>query len=93
MAIYKGDVGTKLEFDIGVNVDEVDTALLIIKYPSGNKITKDLSIDTENNVLYYITDTDDLNESGLYHLQSRVTLKGGWNGASELVKINVLDTL
>ena len=93
MAVYVGDTGTRIELDVGVNVDDIDTASLIMKYPSGNKKSFDLSKDSENNVLYYITGNGDLSEAGIYSLQARVNLKSGWSGGSEIVKMQVLNTL
>jgi len=93
MAVFRGDVGTKIELDVGVDVADVISSSLIMRLPSGNKKSFDLDKDDEKNVLYYITDNGDLDEAGVYSMQARVNLKSGWSGASEIVKMEVLETL
>ena len=93
MAVYMGDVGTRLEFDIGIDIGEVASASLVIKKPSRIKVSKDLQKDTDKNLLYYITQDGDLDEVGIYTLQARVNLKSGWSGGAEIVKLEILDTI
>ena len=93
MAVFRGDVGTKIELDVGVDVADVISSSLIMRLPSGNKKSFDLDKDDEKNVLYYVTDNGDLDEAGVYSMQARVNLQTDWSGASEIVKMEVLETL
>lgn len=75
-----GDIGTVLFLDLGVDVSAATVALLKIKKPNGNQLTKTASIN--GTALSYPTIAGDLDESGEYAIQAYLEI-GGWKGHSE----------
>jgi hypothetical protein len=91
--VYVGDVGTELSFDIGVDGADVSSAIVYYIKPSGKKgswVATPVSGETR---VYYVVVSGDLDESGTYQLQLKVTLSSGWSGYSTPTSLNVISPI
>jgi hypothetical protein len=83
--IHENDVGTKFLVTVtdgssAVNISSATaTKQLIIKKPSGAKLTKATSFTTDgtDGKMYYNIAADDLDEAGTYKLQGKVVISDG----------------
>ena len=82
--IHLNDVGTKFLVTItdgssAVNVSTASTKQIIIKKPSGSKLTKTASFNSDgtDGKIYYTTVADDLDEAGSHKLQGKVIISDG----------------
>ena len=82
--IHENDVGTKFLVTVtdgssAVNISSASTKQLIIKKPSGTKLTKATSFSTDgtDGKMYYNIGADDLDEAGTYKLQGKVIISDG----------------
>tara|TARA_R110002110_G_scaffold255061_2_gene470839 strand:+ start:1565 stop:1873 length:309 start_codon:yes stop_codon:yes gene_type:complete len=82
--IHENDVGTKFLVTVtdgtsAVNISGASTKQLIIKKPSGAKLTKATSFVTDgtDGKMQYSIAADDLDEAGTYKLQGRVIISDG----------------
>ena len=97
--IYLNDVGTRFEVttkDDGIVVDisGATTKQILFKKPSGSLLTKngDFTTDGTDGKLEYSVITDDLNEVGVWKIQTKIILGGGvWS--SEIEMFEVFQTL
>jgi len=91
--IYQHDTGTKIEF----LVDEasfITEAKIIVKKPDNEVIEWVAQIDDKS--IFYITNSNDLDLAGLYHLQPLITMNKDnqiWRGRGNIVKMEVLEGL
>ena len=82
--IHVNDVGTKFLVTVtdgssAVNISSATTKELIIKKPSGTKLTKATSFtsDVTDGKMQYSIASDDLDEAGSYKLQGKVVISDG----------------
>ena len=82
--IHLNDIGTKFLVTItdgssAVDVSTASTKQIIIKKPSGSKLTKTASFNSDGSdgKIYYTTVTDDLDEAGSHKLQGKVIISDG----------------
>ncbi len=82
--IHVNDVGTKFLVTVtdgssAVNISSATTKELIIKKPSGTKLTKATSFtsDGTDGKMQYNIASDDLDEAGSYKLQGKVVISDG----------------
>jgi hypothetical protein len=82
--IHKSDIGTVFKVTIKdsadvVNVSTATTKQIILKNPSGTKLTKDASFFTDGSdgIITYTTISGDLSEEGMWKLQGYIVLTGG----------------
>jgi hypothetical protein len=82
--IHLSDIGTKFLVTItdgssAVDVSSASTKQIIIKKPSGSKLTTTASFNSDgtDGKIYYTTVTDDLDEAGSYKLQGKVIISDG----------------
>ena len=82
--IHQNDVGTQFLVTVkdgssAVNISSATTKQLIIKKPSGTKLTKAAAYSTDgtDGKIYYNTVADDLDEAGTYKLQGKVIISDG----------------
>tara|TARA_Y100000994_G_scaffold246549_2_gene250084 strand:- start:151 stop:459 length:309 start_codon:yes stop_codon:yes gene_type:complete len=82
--IHQNDVGTQFLVTVkdgssAVNISSATTKQLIIKKPSGTKLTKAAAYSTDgaDGKIYYNTVADDLDEAGTYKLQGKVVISDG----------------
>ena len=82
--IHQDDVGTQFLVTVkdgssAVNISSATTKQLIIKKPSGTKLTKAAAYSTDgaDGKIYYNTVADDLDEAGTYKLQGKVVISDG----------------
>ena len=82
--IHQNDVGTQFLVTVkdgssAVNISSATTKQLIIKKPSGTKLTKTAAYSTDgtDGKIYYNTVVDDLDEAGTYKLQGKVVISDG----------------
>ena len=82
--IHQNDVGTQFLVTVkdgssAVNISSATTKQLIIKKPSGTKLTKTATYSTDgaDGKIYYNTVADDLDEAGTYKLQGKVVISDG----------------
>jgi len=86
---YVGEVGTAVILDCGQDITSATNVSIAVKKPDGTKVTW---VATVYNTRYlrHITITNDLDQSGLYELQSVLTL-GSWTGRGETTNFVVFD--
>ena len=88
--VFQYDEGTKLEFDLGINVGLISVARLNMIKPDKTKVEFDCELDTINNVVYYTTQENDLNLAGTYQLQIYCEVdNGSWKGRGKIIKLPV----
>ena len=82
--IHVNDVGTQFLVTVtdgssAVNISSATTKELIIKKPSGTKLTKATSFtsDGTDGKMQYSIASDDLDEAGSYKLQGKVVISDG----------------
>ena len=82
--IHVDDVGTQFLLTImdgsaAVDISSASTNQIIIKKPSGTKMTKSatFSSDGSDGKIYYSSIADDLDETGSYKLQGKVIISDG----------------
>ena len=82
--IHVNDVGTKFLVTVtdgssAVNISSATTKELIIKKPSGTKLTKATSFtsDGTDGKMQHSIASDDLDEAGSYKLQGKVVISDG----------------
>ena len=82
--IHLNDIGTQFLLTIkdgstAVDVSSASTKQIIIKKPSGTKMTKSatFSSDGSDGKIYYASIADDLDETGSYKLQGKVVITDG----------------
>ena len=82
--IHQNDVGTQFLVTVkdgssAVDISSATTKQLIIKKPSGTKLTKAAAYSTDgaDGKIYYNTVADDLDEAGTYKLQGKVVISDG----------------
>ena len=82
--IHLNDIGTQFLLTVtdgstAVNISSASTKQIIIKKPSGTKITANTAFSTDgtDGKMYYNTVLDDLDEAGTYQLQGKVILSDG----------------
>tara|TARA_R100001244_G_C5106332_1_gene120042 strand:- start:104 stop:412 length:309 start_codon:yes stop_codon:yes gene_type:complete len=82
--IHLNDIGTQFLLTIkdgstAVDISTASTKQIIIKKPSGTKITEAATFSTNGSdgKIYYSTVADDLDETGSYKLQGKVIISDG----------------
>jgi hypothetical protein len=82
--IQEGDIGTKLlvtitDDDVIVNISSASSLSIFIKKPDGSILTRSGTFETNgtDGKMYYTTVSGDINTSGSYKIQGRVTLSNG----------------
>ena len=82
--IHVNDVGTKFLVTVtdgssAVDISSATTKQLIIKKPSGTKLTKATAFSTDgtDGKMQYSIGSDDLDEAGSYKLQGKVVISDG----------------
>jgi|TARA_R110000765_G_scaffold375515_1_gene466146 hypothetical protein len=82
--IHINDIGTRFLVTItdgssAVDVSSASTKQIIIKKPSGSKLTvaASFSSDGSDGKIYYNTASNDLDEAGSYKLQGKVIISDG----------------
>lgn len=89
MKIYQSDVGILLTIATGLTLTGASSTALKVKKPSGTLVTWAATIDPGNTTqLIYTTGANDLNENGIYFIQSSVTI-GTQVLLGETVPLNV----
>jgi len=82
--IHEGDIGTKLLITIKddgsvVDISSASSLSIFIKRPDGTMLTRTGTLETDgtDGKIYYIVVAGDLNDAGLYKIQSQVILTSG----------------
>ena len=82
--LHLNDIGTQFLLTVtdgstAVNISSATTKQIIIKKPSGTKITANtaFSSDGTDGKMFYNTVVDDLDEAGSYKLQGKVIISDG----------------
>lgn len=88
--IYIGDIGTKISLDIGedISASTVRRIYYLRPNPDGREGYWEATLDTDNQTLYYITESGDLNVFGAWKLQGYVSMPE-WRGLSKTVTLVV----
>ena len=87
--VYIGDEGTELRFDIGVDVSNVTLAKIYYKKPSGQTGSWTATLITGTTKIRYITQSDDIDETGDWTFQPYVELTSNWKGYGTSATLNV----
>lgn len=90
--IFVGDIGTKLKFDIGVDISNVISAKIYYRKPDGTTGSWTVSLEAPTYV-YYITQNGDIDTAGTWKFQVYVELASGWKGRGETVTIEVYEVI
>lgn len=87
--VYVGDVGTIITVDCGEDISTATVNNLVIKKPDGTTETWTGSIYNSNYIRYTIQ-SGDLDQSGVWKVQSVVTLPS-WSGLGETATFRVYE--
>ena len=91
--LHVGDTGTRIELNIdpcgaaGIVQGDITDAKIIVKKPDGS-ITE-WAATQDGNLIYYVTQHGDLDHAGVWTLQAKCTLNGGWSGRGSEVRVYV----
>ena len=85
--IFSNDKGLIITIDMQVDLTAASSYSLVVKKPNGDIVTWTPTI-VNTNYFRYITITGDLDQSGDYSIQPRLTL-GSWTGSGDPVKFYV----
>jgi len=80
--VYQNDIGTKIELDVDTSLDAATFATVKYSKPSGETGEWTAVIDTDDDVVYYVTESGDLDEVGGWWLQAYVVFPD-WSGHGE----------
>jgi len=76
--VYVGEVGLKIKVNTGVDLTNATSTLILVEKPDGTKVDWTATIeDASNGIIYYETQSGDLNQSGIYYIQAKVTFSDG----------------
>lgn len=87
--IYVGDVGTIITVDCGEDISTATVNQLAVQKPDGTVVTWEASV-YNTNYLRYTVQTDDLDQAGVYKVQSKITLPS-WSGLGETDEFTVYE--
>ena len=90
--VFVGDVGTKLEVNIGIPADDVTTAKLIVKKPNGDVVEWEATPVSGSENIEYIVKEGDLDVEGTYRIQAYVET-ANWKGYGTIAYLGVEDHL
>lgn len=93
--LYKGDVGTVISLNTGINISTATTVSIIVKKPSGGTpLTWAATIGADNMSVEHTIGTgvlgleSALNEVGHYKLQAKVVMPSGtWHGETTSIQV------
>ena len=93
--IHLDDVGTVFEVelqenDVTLDISAATTKALLFQKPDGTVVTQTAAFTTDGSdgKIQYITVADDLDQSGNWKLQARVTLPTGtWSSSTSKFKV------
>jgi len=79
--IYVGDYGTQISLDVGVDISDQTACEILYMKPDGTTGTWTASLGSDNESVEYTTVSGDLDTSGRWKFQARVTTANGrWYG-------------
>lgn len=82
------DIGTVIEIDIGEDVSRFTQAIAKVKKPDGTTTEWTLVQGDTNQLLQYTTQEGDLDQAGLWSVQTYVELPGGkWHGKVDRFRV------
>lgn len=84
---YVGDIGTILEVDCGVDISSATTHNLMMQKPDLASVELTGTVHNTNFIRYTTIDGD-LDQAGVYRIQSKVVISG-WDGLGETAKLRV----
>lgn len=91
VAFYKNSVGNRLIIECGCTVTGATGIVLYVRKPSGVEQTwTGLTVNGTTRVAY-VTQTGNLDETGVYSCQPFMTLPGGFVGRGRTFSFPVLD--
>lgn len=85
--VYVGDTGTEIVLDCGADISNATAVQILVRKPSGQVLTWAASLSGSNHVRY-VVQAGDLDQSGLWTLQARVTTPT-WSGRGEAFELRV----
>ena len=90
---YKNTVGLKIAFELEDNTQTpyMQNGRIFYKKPSGK--TGFWTAQIDGNIIFRITEFNDLDEVGIYKLQPYVEFTNGLKNYGEIVNLNVKDVL
>jgi len=89
--VFQGDIGTKIKLDSDSTLTGATTLQIKYKKPSGTTGAWTATIEGTE-YAYYLTEEDDLDESGVWELQLYAVLSA-WQGHGAITKMVVYDRL
>lgn len=81
--VFKDDIGTKISLDTGIDITDSTDREIHYKKPSGSagQWAAEKGTGEDKNTIFYITQKDDIDECGIWILQSFVKFTNGeWRG-------------
>ena len=89
--LYKDDLGTVFQVDVGTDVSGASALTLKVRKPKGTRVSWTGAVNGATNTqIDYTIIADDLDEVGTYKLQSHVVTPT-WTGRGETVDFTVYD--
>jgi hypothetical protein len=85
--IYVGDIGTIVTVDCGEDISTATVNQLMVQKPDGTIVTWEAAVYNTNYLRYTIMDGD-LDQAGVYKVQSKITLPS-WSGLGETDEFTV----
>lgn len=80
--IYVGDVGTAIILDTEEDLTDASAVTIEVRKPNGKEVTW-TGAKFETTKVKYVIVIDDLDQSGKYHMQTKViTPTGSWRGGT-----------
>lgn len=89
--IYKGDTGTVIQLDTQSDISSATLVKIKVRKPSG-VILDWIGALQGTTAIRYVTQANDLDESGVYKLQGYVE-SPAWCGSSDITSMQVDNTL
>ena len=86
---FVDEVGTVITVDCGCDITGATGTALKVKKPDGTEVSWTATI-YDSNYLRYTTVSGDLDQVGVYYVQSYLTI-GGWTGRGETAEFIIYD--
>lgn len=86
--VFKGDVGTILRFDVGVDSSSIQLAKILVRKPDNTLLEWNATPVSNSTKIEYIVREGDFNMSGIWKLQPYIELSD-WKGYGSIIALKV----
>lgn len=91
MTIFKGEVGTEIRIDVGIDISDATLLQIVCRKPSGNQVTWNATQYEDTTEIIYTVGEGDLDEVGDYELRPYVEFGSTSKQFGEIVTLEVID--